>query len=50
MQSYWDDAPEYLRNRNKPSAWRFLAILGIGSAALSALAFTFRKPVVLEVN
>ncbi|WP_301362200.1 hypothetical protein [Stutzerimonas nitrititolerans] len=50
MRSDWDDAPEYLRNRKKPSPWRFLAILGIGSAVLSALAFTFGKPVVLDVN
>lgn len=50
MRSDWDDAPEYLRNRNRPSPWRFLAILGIGSAVLSALAFTFGKPVVLDVN
>ncbi len=50
MRSDWDDAPEYLRNRKKPSPWRFLAILGVGSAVVSALAFTFGKPVVLDVN
>lgn len=50
MRSDWDDAPEYLRNRKKPSPWRFLAILGIGSAVLSALAFTFGKPVVLDIT
>ncbi|WP_213909845.1 hypothetical protein [Stutzerimonas nitrititolerans] len=50
MRSDWDDAPDYLRNRKKPSPWRFLVILGIGSAVLSALAFTFGKPVVLDVN
>jgi len=50
MRSDWDDAPDYLRNRKKPSPWRFLAILGIGSAVLSALAFTFGKPVILDVN
>jgi len=50
MRSNWDDAPDYLRNRKKPSPWRFLAILGIGSAVLSALAFTFGKPVALDVN
>jgi len=50
MRSDWDDAPGYLRNRKKPSPWRFLAILGIGSAVLSALAFTFGKPVVLDIN
>jgi len=50
MRSDWDDAPEYLRNRKKPSPWRFLTILGIGSAVLSALALTFGKPVALDVN
>lgn len=50
MKSEWDDAPEYLRNRKKPSPWRFLAIMGIGSAVLSALAMTFGKPIVLDVN
>lgn len=50
MKSDWDDAPKYLRNRKQPSPWRFLAILGIGSVLLSGLAFTFGKPVVLDVN
>lgn len=50
MRSDWDDAPEYLRNRKKQSPWQFLAILGIGSAVLSALAFTFGKPAVLDVK
>lgn len=50
MKSEWDDAPEYLRNRKKPGPWRFLAIMGIGSAVLSALAMTFGKPIVLDVN
>lgn len=50
MRSEWDDAPDYLRNRKKPSPWRFLTILGIGSAVLSALAFTFGEPVMLDVN
>ncbi len=50
MRSDWDDVPEHLRNRKKPNPWRFLAILGVGSAVLSALAVTFGKPVVLDVN
>lgn len=50
MKSDWEDAPEYLRNRTKPSPWRFLAIMGIGSAVLSALAMTFGKPIVLDIN
>lgn len=50
MRSDWDDAPEHLRNGKKPSPWRFLAILGIGSAVFLALAFTFGKPIVLDAN
>ncbi|WP_312483938.1 hypothetical protein [Stutzerimonas nitrititolerans] len=50
MKTEWDDAPEYLRNRKKPSPWRFLAIMGIGSAALLALAMTLGKPIALDVN
>lgn len=50
MRSDWDDAPEYLRNKRKPSPWRLLAFLGIGSAVVSALAITFGKPIVLDVN
>lgn len=49
MKTEWDDAPEYLRNRKKPGPWRFLAIMGIGSAVLSALAITFGKPIALDV-
>ncbi len=50
MRSDRDDAPEYLRNRKKQSPWRFLAILGIGSAVVTALALTFGKPIVLDMN
>lgn len=50
MRSEWDDTPEYLRNRKKSSPWRLLAFLGIGSAVVSALAITFGKPIVLDVN
>ena len=50
MRSDWDDAPEYIRNRKKPGPWRFLAIMGIGSAVLSVLVMTFGKPIVLDVN
>lgn len=50
MRSNSDDAPEYVRNKKKPSPWRFLTILGICSAVLSTVAFTFGKPVVLDVN
>lgn len=50
MRSNWDDTPEYLRNRKTPSPWRFLAILGIGSAIITALALSFGKPIVLDMN
>ncbi|QGZ32163.1 hypothetical protein [Stutzerimonas stutzeri] len=50
MKSEWDDAPEYLRSRKKQGPWRFLAILGIGSAVITALALTFGKPIVLDLN
>jgi len=50
MRSDWDDAPEHLRSRKKQGPWRFLAILGIGSAVIGALALTFRKPIVLDMN
>lgn len=49
MRSDWDDAPEYLRNQKKPSPWRLFAFLGIGSAVISALAFTFGQPIMLDV-
>ena len=50
MRSDWDDAPEYLRSRKKQGPWRFLAILGIGSTVIGALALTFGKPIVLDMN
>ncbi|WP_312381310.1 hypothetical protein [Stutzerimonas balearica] len=50
MRSDWDDVPEYLRNRKKPSPWRFLAFLGLGSAVISALALTFGKQLTLDIN
>lgn len=50
MKSDWDDAPAHLRSRKKRGPWRFLAILGIGSAVIGALALTFGKPIVLDIN
>lgn len=49
MRSDWDDAPEHLR-RKKQSPWRILTILGVGSATLTALALTFGKPIVLDID
>lgn len=50
MRSDWDDAPVYLRSRKKQGPWRFLAILGIGSAVIAALALTFGEPILLDMN
>jgi hypothetical protein len=50
MRSDWDDAPEHLRSRKKQGPWRFLAILGIGSAVIAALALTFGQPIVLDMD
>ena len=50
MRSDWDDAPEYLRSRKKQGPWRFLAVLGIGSALTAALVLTFGKPIVLDMD
>ncbi|MBC8650700.1 hypothetical protein GYM54_07965 [Pseudomonas sp. MTM4] len=50
MRSDWDDAPEYLRSRKKQGPWLFLAILGFGSAVITALALTFGKPIVLDMS
>lgn len=50
MRSDWDDAPEYLRNRKKPSPWRFLAFLGLGSAVISTVALTFGKQITFDIN
>lgn len=50
MKADFDDAPAYLRARKKPSPWRFVAIMGIGSAVISALAMIFGKPVLTDIN
>lgn len=50
MRSNWEDAPEHLRSRKKQGPWRFLAILGIGSVVIGALALTFGKPIVLDMD
>ncbi|HBS17218.1 MAG TPA: hypothetical protein DD835_05120, partial [Halomonas sp.] len=50
MRSDWYDAPEHLRSRKKQGPLRLLLILGIGSAVIWALALTFGKPIVLDMN
>jgi len=50
MKADQDDIPEYIRNRKKESPWRFVAILGIGSAVFWALAMMFGKPIVIDIN
>lgn len=50
MRSDWEDVPEHLRSKKKQGPWRFLAILGIGSAVIAALVLTLGKPIVLDMN
>jgi len=50
MKADQDDIPEYIRNRKKESPWRFVAILGIGSAVFWALAMMFGKPIIIDIN
>ncbi len=50
MRLDWDDAPEYLRSKEKDSPWRFVAILGIGSVVLLGLAALFADPIAQDIN
>lgn len=50
MKSDWDDAPDYIRNNKKPSPWRTVVILGVGSAITWGLIALFAKPIVIDVN
>lgn len=50
MKSDWDDAPDYIRNNRKPSPWRTVVILGVGSATTWGLIALFAKPIVIDVN
>ncbi|MDH1261389.1 hypothetical protein [Pseudomonas sp. GD03944] len=50
MKSDWDDAPDYLRSKKKPSPWRMVAILGVGSAITWSVIALFAKPIVINVG
>lgn len=50
MRSDWDDAPDYIRSNKKPSPWRTVAVLGVGSAIVWALVALFAKSIVIDVN
>lgn len=49
MRADQDDIPEHIRTRKKESPWRFVAILGIGSAIFWGLVTLFAKPVVIDI-
>ena len=50
MKTDWDDAPDYLRSKKKPSPWRMVAILGVGSAITWGVIAMFAKPIVINVD
>jgi len=49
MKAEKDDAPHQVHNRNR-SRWRFLAILGIGSATFWTAVFMFAKPITINLT
>lgn len=42
--------PDYLRVRKKAEPWRFLALLGLGSAIFWILALMFGKEIIIDIN
>lgn len=50
MKSDWDDAPDYIRNNKKPSPWRTVVILGVGSVITWGLIALFAKSIVIDVD
>ena len=50
MKANREDMPEYLRTRKKAGPWRFLAVLGIGSAIFWTLALMFGKQIIIDIN
>lgn len=50
MKASRDDMPEYLRTRKKAGPWRFLALLGLGSAIFWVLALMFGKEIIIDIN
>ncbi|MHB0765139.1 hypothetical protein ACYCFC_12295 [Stutzerimonas sp. NM35] len=45
-----DDIPNHIRTRKKAGPWRFVAILGIGSALSWTLAMMFGKPIIIDLE
>lgn len=50
MKANRDDMPDYLRTRKKAGPWRFLALLGLGSAIFWMLALMFGKEIIIDIN
>lgn len=50
MKASRDDMPEYLRTSKKAGPWRFLALLGLGSAIFWVLALMFGKEIIIDIN
>ena len=50
MKADRDDMPDYLRARKKAGPWRFLALLGLGSAIFWMLALMFGKEIIIDIN
>lgn len=50
MRADRNDLPEYLRVRKKPSPWRFVTILGVGSVIFWGLVTLFAKPIVIDID
>lgn len=50
MKANRDDMPDYLRVKKKSGPWRFLALLGLGSAIFWVLALMFGKEIIIDIN
>ncbi len=50
MKSDWEDAPSHLRSKKKPTPWRMVAILSVGSAIAWTVITLFAKPIVIDVD
>lgn len=50
MKAEIEDMPEHLRTPKKPGPWRFVAIMGVGSAIFWAATMMFAKPIVVDID
>ncbi len=50
MKAEIEDMPEHLRTPKKPGPWRFVAIMGIGSAVFCATMMMFAKPIAVDID